>query len=137
MPENNCTESVIFDIVKVSLPFNAIIGSLALNQFMAVAHYGYLVWKMPSPSGNITIRRDRSVGVSMLEKLHVLVAAQEATSGYGAPDQAPSSLHQRVSSSTPTCSPQTNRNSRSSPSSGIMLTSLPGNRHRCPRSLGR
>jgi hypothetical protein len=36
---------------------------------MVVAHYGYLVLKMSSPNDIIKIRRDRSAGVSALEKL--------------------------------------------------------------------
>jgi hypothetical protein len=40
-------ESVLFDVVEVKLPFNAILGKPALYQFMVVAHYGYLVLKMP------------------------------------------------------------------------------------------
>jgi hypothetical protein len=49
MAESFRTESVLFDVAEVSLPFNAILGRLALYQFMVVAHYGYLVLKMPSP----------------------------------------------------------------------------------------
>jgi hypothetical protein len=41
MAESFRMESVLFDIAEVSLPFNAILGRLA--------HYGYLVLKMPSP----------------------------------------------------------------------------------------
>jgi hypothetical protein len=69
MPENFHTESVLFNVTEVSLPFNAILGRLALYQFMAVAHYGYLVLKMPSPNGILKIRGDREAGVSTLEKL--------------------------------------------------------------------
>jgi hypothetical protein len=53
MPENYYMESILFDIVEVNLPFNAIIGRLALYQFIAVAHYGSLVLKMPSPNSII------------------------------------------------------------------------------------
>ena len=49
--ENFCTESVQFDVAEVNLPFHAIIGRPALYRFMAIAHYGYLVLKMPSPAG--------------------------------------------------------------------------------------
>jgi hypothetical protein len=104
-PVNYRTESIIFDIVKVSLPFNAIIGRPALYQFMAVAHYGYLVLKMSLPSGIIKIRGDRSDGVSALEKLQALAVAQEVVAGYGAPDQAPSSSCQCGSSSVPHMQP--------------------------------
>jgi hypothetical protein len=67
--ENYRTESVIFDIVEVNLPFNAIIGRPTLYQFMAVTHYRYMVLKMPSPNGIIKIHGDRTIGVSSLEKL--------------------------------------------------------------------
>jgi hypothetical protein len=56
---------------------------------------------MPSPNGIIKIRGDRTTGVSMLEKLQTLVAAQEAVAGYGEPDQALSSSRQHVSSFAP------------------------------------
>jgi hypothetical protein len=68
-PENFRMESVLFDAVEVSLPFNAILGRPALYQFMVVAHYGYLVLKMPSPNNVLKIHRDRNTGVSALEKL--------------------------------------------------------------------
>jgi hypothetical protein len=45
------TENVQFKVAEVNLPFNAIIGRPALYWFMVVAHYGYLVLKMPSPAG--------------------------------------------------------------------------------------
>jgi hypothetical protein len=54
--ENFRTESVLFDVAEVSLPFNAILGRPALYQFMAMAHYGYMVLKMPSLNGVLKIR---------------------------------------------------------------------------------
>jgi hypothetical protein len=50
---------------------------------MAVAHYGYLVLKMPSPNGILKIRGDRDTGACVLEKLQVLAAAHEATEELG------------------------------------------------------
>jgi hypothetical protein len=67
--ENFHMESVLFVVTEVSLPFNAILGRPAMYQFMAVAHYGYLVLKMPSPNGVLKIHGDRDAGVSALEKL--------------------------------------------------------------------
>jgi hypothetical protein len=99
--ENYRTESVIFDIMEVKLPFNAIIGRPALYQFMVVIHYGYLVLKMPSPNGIIKIRVDRSAGVFTLEKLQALAMDHEAAVGQGEPDQAPSCSRQCISSSAP------------------------------------
>jgi hypothetical protein len=72
--ENFRTENVQFDVVEVNLPFNAIIGRPALYQFMDIAHYGYLVLKMSSPAGVLTVRGDRAAAVMTVEKLHALAA---------------------------------------------------------------
>jgi hypothetical protein len=80
--ENFRTENVQFDVAEVNLPFNAIIGRPALYQFMAIAHYGYLVLKMPSPAGVLTVRGDRAAALAALEKLHAL-AAETARTGDG------------------------------------------------------
>jgi hypothetical protein len=77
------TESVIFDVAEVSLPFNIILGRLALYQFMAVAHYGYLILKMPSPNGVLRIRGDRDIGACALGKLQALAAACEVAAEPG------------------------------------------------------
>jgi hypothetical protein len=74
-------ESILFDVTKVNLPFNAILGRPTLYQFMAVTHYGYLVLKMPSLNGVIKIHEDRDAGVSTLEKLQALAASYEAATG--------------------------------------------------------
>jgi hypothetical protein len=104
--ENFRTESVLFDVAEVSLPFNAILGRPALYQFMAVAHYGYLVLKMPSPKGVLKIRGDRDAGVSVLEKLQALAAAHEAVEEPGGQDLAPSSSCQCSSASAPRVQPE-------------------------------
>jgi hypothetical protein len=98
-------ESVIFDVVEVSLSFNAILGRPALYQFMAMAHYGYLVLKMPSPNGVLKIRGDRDVGACALEKLQALAAAREAVEEPGGRDPVPPSSRQRGSVSAPRVQP--------------------------------
>jgi hypothetical protein len=75
--ENFRTENVQFDVAEINLPFNAIIGRPTLYQFMAIAHYEYLVLKMPSPAGVLTVRGDRAAALAAVEKLHALAA--EAT----------------------------------------------------------
>jgi hypothetical protein len=70
--ENFRTGNVQLDVAEVNLPFNAIIGRLALYRFMAVAHYGYLVLKMPSPAGILTVQGDQTAAVATVEKLHAL-----------------------------------------------------------------
>jgi hypothetical protein len=72
--ENFRTENVVFDVAEVNLPFNAIIGRPDLYRFMAIAHYGYLVLKMPSPTGDLTVRGERAAALAAVEKLHALAA---------------------------------------------------------------
>jgi hypothetical protein len=103
--DNFRTESVHFDVAEVSLPFNAILGRLALYQFMVVAHYGYLVLKMSSPNSVLKIRGDRDTGACALKKLQALAAAREAAAEPGGQDPAPSSSHQRGSVSEPRVQP--------------------------------
>jgi hypothetical protein len=98
-------ESILFDVIEVNLPFNTILGRPASYQFMAVAHYGYLVLKMSSPNGVLKIHGDHDAGVSVLEKLQALAAWHEATIRPGSTDQAPSSSHQRGSTSAPRVQP--------------------------------
>jgi hypothetical protein len=85
------TESVLFDITEVSLLFNSILGKPALYQFMAVAHYGYLVLKMSSPNGVLRIRRDHDAGACALEKLQALATAHKAAVEPRGQDPAPPS----------------------------------------------
>jgi hypothetical protein len=72
--ENFRIENVQFDVAEVNLPFNVIIGRLALYRFMAISHYGYLVLKMSSPVGVLTVRGDRPAALATAEKLHALAA---------------------------------------------------------------
>jgi hypothetical protein len=72
---------------------------------MAVAHYRYLVLKMPSPNDALKIRGDREAGVSALERLQALAAQHEAAAGPGSPDLTPLSSCQRGSASTPRVQP--------------------------------
>ena len=41
---------------------------------MVIAHYGYLVLKMPSPAGVLTVRGDRTAAIAAVERLHALAA---------------------------------------------------------------
>jgi hypothetical protein len=72
--ENFCMENVQFDVAEVNLPFNTIIGRPALYRFMAIAHYRYLVLKIPSPAGILTMRGDHTAALAAVEKLHTLAA---------------------------------------------------------------
>jgi hypothetical protein len=96
--ENFRTENVMFDVAEVNLPFNVIIGRPTLYRFMAIAHYGYLVLKMPSPAGVLIVQGDRAAALASVEKLHALAAEaarpddrgrNPSTSGAKAPTKVP------------------------------------------------
>jgi hypothetical protein len=158
--DNFHTENVQFEVAEVNLPFNAIIGRPALYRFMDIAHYGYLVLKIPSPVGVLTIQSDRTAAVIAVEKLHALATGlAPATGAQGsdpstsrvktlakAPKVCPSDMDDvpvktvqvgAEASQTTRIGGKRNRKARSSPSFEQMLTCSPGNRHRCPGSLGR
>jgi hypothetical protein len=52
---NTRTEQVIFDIVDMEYPYNAIIGRGTLNAFEAILHPTYLYMKIPSEQGPIVV----------------------------------------------------------------------------------
>jgi hypothetical protein len=159
--ENFHTENVQFDVTDVNLPFNAIIGRPALYRFMAIAHYGYLVLKMSSPAGVLTVRGDRAATLAAVEKLHTLAAEiarpndggrSPLTSGAKVPSKAPKvqpsgvgdgpakTIQVGADPSQPPASRtiwERNRNSHSSPSSRQMLMYSLGNCRRCLVSPGR
>jgi hypothetical protein len=52
---NTRTEQVVFDIVDMDYPYNAIIGQGTLNAFEAILHPSYLCMKIPSDQGPIAV----------------------------------------------------------------------------------
>jgi hypothetical protein len=52
---NTRTEQVVFDIVDMEYPYNAIIGRGTLNAFEAILHPAYLRMKIPSEQGPIAV----------------------------------------------------------------------------------
>ena len=52
---NTRTEQVVFDIVDMDYPYNAIIGRGTLNAFEAILHPSYLCIKIPSDQGPIVV----------------------------------------------------------------------------------
>jgi hypothetical protein len=57
---------------------------------MTVAHYSYLVLKMPSPAGVLTVQGDRTAAVVVVEKLHALAAGLAPAAGAEGSDPSPS-----------------------------------------------
>jgi hypothetical protein len=52
---NTRTEQVVFDIVDMEYPYNAIIGRETLNAFEVILHPAYLCIKIPSEQGPIVV----------------------------------------------------------------------------------
>jgi hypothetical protein len=93
MKDNYCTEYIKFEVADFDSSYHAILGRLALAKFIAVPHYVYLLLKMPSKIGVLTLRGDLKksydcdqeaieyVTTSRVSELsvEVLVAAQKLT----------------------------------------------------------
>jgi hypothetical protein len=92
--DNFRSEYVTYEVAKIRLPYNAILGRPAMFKFMAVAHIGYLLLKIPGPQGVINIPGDRSDAVGAVEKLLAMAAEDSTASGSGptlctvSPDEA-------------------------------------------------
>jgi hypothetical protein len=52
---NTRTEQVVFEIVDMDYPYNAIIGRGTLNAFETILHPTYLCMKIPSNQGPIVV----------------------------------------------------------------------------------
>jgi hypothetical protein len=59
--ENYCTEYIKFEVADFETSYHAILGRPAIAKFMAVPHYTYLVLKMPSPTGVLTLQGDLKI----------------------------------------------------------------------------
>jgi hypothetical protein len=49
------TEVITFDVVDFVYPYNAIFGHNTINKFAAVIHQGYLLMKIPTAAGMISV----------------------------------------------------------------------------------
>jgi hypothetical protein len=56
---NTRTEQVVFDIVDMDYPYNAIIGRGTLNAFEAILHPTYMCMKIPSDQGPIAVHESQ------------------------------------------------------------------------------
>jgi hypothetical protein len=59
--DNYRTEYVKFEIADFETSYHAILGRPAIAKFMAVPHYTYLVLKMPSPAGVLSLQGDLKI----------------------------------------------------------------------------
>jgi hypothetical protein len=59
--ENYHTEYIKFEVADFETSYHAILGRLAIAKFMVVPHYMYLVLKMPSPAGVLSLQGDLKI----------------------------------------------------------------------------
>jgi hypothetical protein len=59
--ENYCTEYIKFEVANFKTSYHATLGRPAIAKFMAVPHYTYLVLKMPSPAGVLSLQGDLKI----------------------------------------------------------------------------
>jgi hypothetical protein len=59
--ENYRTEYIKFEVADFETSYHAILGRPAIAKFMAVPHYTYLVLKMPSPAGVLSLQGDLNI----------------------------------------------------------------------------
>jgi hypothetical protein len=59
--ENYRTEYIKFEVADFETSYHAILGRPAVAKFMAVPHYTYLVLKMPSPAGVLSLQEDLKI----------------------------------------------------------------------------
>jgi hypothetical protein len=59
--ENYRTEYIKFEVADFETSYHVILGRPAIAKFMAVPHYTYLVLKMPSPAGVLSLQGDLKI----------------------------------------------------------------------------
>jgi hypothetical protein len=59
--KNYHTEYIKFEVANFETSYLAILGRPAIAKFMAVPHYTYLVLKMPSPAGVLSLQGDLKI----------------------------------------------------------------------------
>jgi hypothetical protein len=59
--ENYRTEYIKFEVANFETSYHAILGRPTIAKFMAVPHYTYLVLKMPSPAGVLSLQGDLKI----------------------------------------------------------------------------
>ena len=75
---NYRTEKIVFDVVDLPLPYNAILGCPALAKFMVASHYAYNALKMLGPLGVITIPSNEKDAIICVDKMYRDAVAAEA-----------------------------------------------------------
>jgi hypothetical protein len=76
--ENYRTEYMKFEIADFGTSYHAILGRPAIAKFMVVPHYTYLVLKMPSPTGVLSLQGDLKISFDCDTEAVELAATNQA-----------------------------------------------------------
>jgi hypothetical protein len=159
--DNYRTEYVKFEVADFETSYHAILGRPASAKFMAVPHYTYLVLKMPSPAGVLSLQGDLKIShdcdteaveiASTNQVPNAMMEVYAANSTSLRSQTKPTSLSQlrRFWSRRSTSGQATaarpppsglastpNRKTRSSTSSGLTATSSHGSQRTCQECPG-
>ena len=83
------TEKIVFDVAKIPLPYNGILGRPALAKFMAASHYAYNTLKMPGPMSISTINSDKKDALVCTNQLYREAVAASAAKAPAPATEAP------------------------------------------------
>jgi hypothetical protein len=72
--KNYHTEYIKVEVADFETSYHAIVGRPAIAKFMVVPHYTYLVLKMPSPAGVLSLQSDLKISFDCDTKAVELVA---------------------------------------------------------------
>ena len=86
---NYRTEKIVFDVAKIPLPYNGILGHPALAKFKAASQYAYNTLKMPRPKTIITVPSDKKDALICADQLYREAVAAAATKAPTPADKAP------------------------------------------------
>jgi hypothetical protein len=75
--ENYRSEYVKFEVTDFKTSYHAILGRQAIAKFMVVPHYTYLVIKMPSPAGVLSLQGDLKISFDCDTEAVELVATNQ------------------------------------------------------------
>src|SRR4051812_42375145 len=141
---NYRTELIDFDIAHIRLPYNAILGYLALAKFMVVTHHGYNVLKMPGNGGVITVPCEEKDAVCSLERAFQAASLEDPDRGSRRLPETTPKKKKTSPGSAPQgpCLPRgthlpSHRKARPAPSSGKTRGLSPGGPPSLPGSRGR
>ena len=106
-------EKIVFDVAKIPLPYNGILGRSMLAKFMAASHYAYNTLKMPGPMSVITINSDKKDALMYTDRLSREAVAAPAAKALAPVAEAPggkktdktSSTHSGKRTSSECCAP--------------------------------